>query len=849
MLKGDAQETFRQKQYQMLNSALLAEAKAANDEVTAAVKRMDKIASAKTRKSVDQAYFEQAQVLLEEVDLKKRSQISIDRQGKWAQWAEGREAEGYDVVVPASFEATINRTHWSRLSVENLLALDEAVKQVIHLGRLKQTLLDNQEEREWDAIYTEAADSAGNLKGPPPAEVMEPGFWDSVKSRVAGGDAALLKMETVFDWLDGGDSNGVFNRVAFRPVAEAQAREQDMLKDYYARIKTLTQALPEKEARRLQDKVRTPFMWQGRPLVLRRQQVLAMALNTGNKGNLERLAGGYGLNQAAVVDYLANELSAAEWQFVQGVWDVVETLWPEIEALERRVNGVAPEKVEAAEVVTPYGTFRGGYYPAIYNSRLSYKAGEHAAQLENSLLEPRATRATTRSAASKERAENVERPILLDLGVINRHLGEVIHDITHREAVMRAWKFLNNAKVMRSVDEALGPEIRESFKPWVKFVANSWAMERAGNEGFGAWIGKLRANATAVGLGLRATTMVTQIAGYSNSVEVVGEKWMAQAVAQTSAHPIDTFRFVMQRSDEMRHRMDTIDRDIRTEIARISAKTLPGKAMNKANEAKVFMFHGIGLMDRAVSVPTWIGAYNKALAGGMSEPDAAYAADKAVRQSQGAAGPKDLAAIQRGTGKWGEALKLFTMFYSFFSAQYQRQRTLGRDVGGRDVRRERNVPRLAARAFWMLVLPPLLVEVLKMPLGAGGPDDEEWWTQWVLRKLLGNALGPIPLARDVFEPAWNAARGGTFFNPSISPIQRAYDTVVRTAGDTGKLARGEETKHMTKDVMELAGYATGLVPGQLASATQFLVDVAQDDADPEGVADWMEGLSRGKIDE
>lgn len=849
MVAGKFDEALRFKQQQMLASAQLAEAKLANDEVEAARKRMDKIARRATSKTVDQDYLDQAHALLEAVDLRERSQKLVERAGRWEEWSNARAAEGFDIVVPPSFEAMIGKTNWSRLPVEQLLGLDAAVAQVMHLGRLKQTLLDNQERRDFEELVAEARAGAGNIDGPPPRDLMEPGFWDALKAKVAATDAALLKMETVFDWLDGGNSNGVFNRIVFRPIADAQGREQDMLKDYYGQVKALFEAVPGEITRRWGDTVTLPFINRetGLPERFRRQQLIAIALNTGNEGNLQRLTDGYGWNADALMEALNAELTAEEWALVQGVWDTIETLWPAIEAMEKRVNGLAPEKVEAREIVTPFGTFRGGYYPAIYDSTRNYRAEENRGK-ESDLFEGGYTRATTRSSATKNRLEKVTAPILLDLGVINRHLGEVIHDITHREAVMQANKFLTNERVMRLVDEALGPEIRKQFRPWVKFVANSWAIERAGNEGFGKWLGKLRANVTAVGMGLRATTVVTQISGYSNSIEVVGEKWVAPHL-KDAVNPA-AYRFVLEKSPEVRNRMDTLDRDIRTELARLSAANPVSKAARVVLDGRKFFFHGIGYMDRAVVVPTWLGAYNKALSEGMDDQDAVYAADKAVRVSQGAGAPKDMAAITRGTGKWGEALKLMTMFYSYFSAMYQRERTLGRDVLGSDQRRPRNVPRLAARAFWLLIVPPLLTEVLKAGLGGGdAPDDDEWWTQWVLRKLLANSIGPIPMARDVFEPAWNAARGGQAFTPAFSPVNRALSSFVDSARDVGKIARGDETTKATKHILETAGYATGLIPGQVASAAQFLVDVGDGDADPQGFADWVQGLSTGKIKE
>ena len=730
------------------------------------------------------------------------------------------------------------------------MMLDEAIKQIMHLGRLKQSLADGNEQREWEALEQEAVDSAANLRGRPPQDLAAPGWWESLRRKIAGIDSSLLKMETVFDWLDGGNSNGVFNRVVFRPIAAAQARETEMVKDYQRRIKALFEAVPAEIASRWQDRVTLPFtdVETGRPMVLNRQQLVAMALNVGNEGNLQRLADGYRLNGGALVGYLDETLTQEEWQFVQNVWDEIDTLWPQIAEIEKRVNGVAPDKVKARKfVTTSNGQMRGGYYPAVYDTTRNYKAQENAGK-ERDLLEGGYTRATTRASSTKARDEQVRRPILLDLGVINRHLGEVIHDITHREAVINANRFLSSERVRRAVDGALGQDIGNQLRPWVKFVANSWAVERAGNEGFGKWLGKLRANTTAVGMGLRATTMVTQIAGYSNSMEVVGEAAMSKALVQFARNPAEAIRSVMERSDEVRHRMETLDRDLRTEIARMSLSNPVTKAGALVLDGRKFFFHGIGYLDRAVSVPTWMAGYDNAIKAGMTEADAAYAADKAVRQSQGAGGPKDLAAIQRGTGKHGEALKLMTMFYSYFSAQYQRQRTIARDVLGEDSRKPRNMPRLAARAFFLLVLPTLLTEVLRGAVGApAGPDDDEWWAQWLTRKLLANSLGPIPVVRDVFEPSWNAARGGGWTGTSITPVQRALESLVGSAGDAGNILRGEETKHATKDVLETAGYLTGLVPGQVASAAQFLVDVGTGDADPEGFGEWLEGLSTGKI--
>ena len=836
LAKGDRDAAFKHKQAQMLNNALVAAAREAKDRIDVAVRRLGKLAKAKTRASMDQDYLDQIHGLLEQVELRPRSQASLEEQQSYEAWAEGQREAGIDLVNEPSFVNSLGKTHWSRLSVEQLIGLDDTVQQIAHLGRLKQTLLDGQERRAFEEIIAETENAAGLLPPKPPSDLMEPSFGERMKGKVASFDAALLKMETVFDWLDSKKSAGVFNRIVFKPIADAQTRAADMFSDYMGKLNEALKDVPKRDLRRWGDRVTPPELLNrktGNPYTMTRQQLVSMALNMGNEGNAQRLADGYGWNEDAIMAVLNRELSAEEWNYVQSVWDIIDGLWPHIEAMEKNVNGVAPEKVEARPLETSAGSLKGGYFPAVYDSSKDYTAERNAAR-ESDLFETTYTRATTRASATKDRAEKVSRPILLNLGVITRHIGEVTHDIAYREAVMNADKFLSHPRIMAAVDSTLGPEIRKQFRPWLKFVANQWAMERAGNEGIGAFMNKLRTNTTVVGMGYRFSTMIMQLAGYSNSFEVVGAKWVSAAVAQTSAHPVETFKFVMDRSGEMRHRMDTLDRDIDQGIRRLAGKT------NPLTDAKRFAYHGIGYMDRVVVIPTWIGAYNKALAAGSTDEEAIYDADKAVRQSQGAGAAKDMAAVQRGTGKWGEALKLTTMFYSYLSAVWQRQRTLGRDVRNA---KPRDLPGIAARAWWLIVLPPVLSELM----GGRGPDDDEDWTAWATKQMLFQMLGAIPVVRDVARPAWDKAVGNKAFDYQLSPVQRAGQSAVNVAGDLGRIVRGEDTAHATRDTLEALGYWTGLVPGQFASATQFLVDVGSGEAEPETVGDWYEGLTKGRL--
>lgn len=845
--EGDYRAAFQHKQAQLVNNALVREAREAKKEIDEAVRRLSRTAKRKTIPSVAQDYLNQAHTLLEEVDLRKRSGRQVDRQESFEAWASAREDEGHTIAVPKSFATTIGKTNWTKLSAENLLGLDDAVKQVLHLGRLKQTLIDRQEQRELDQLVNEAKLSIDRLP-PRAAKGMEDSTrWDALKDGILGVHAALLKMETLFKRLDGG-AHGAFSRVVYQPIAEAQAQEEILLSEIMAELDTHAQAVPKKIRATWTDKITIERLYDPRtkrPITGPRSKLISMALNVGNESNAQKLAGGYGWRQDEVMRVLDAELAPEEWQYVQRVWDTIEKLWPKIEALEKRVNGIAPDRVIARKLNTSAGILRGGYYPVVYDPERSRISNEQQERSRDNLFENNYQRASTSRGFTKERTQ-VERPIHLSLDVMNRHVAEVVHDVTHREAVMQADRFLSDARVLDAVDEAMGPQISGLFRPWLQHIANEWAYDRAGVGTLERIMRGARRNTTFVGMAYRIGTIVTQVAGYTNSVERVGPKWMAQGLNVALRHPIEANRFAVLKSHELKTRFGQQDRDMRENQRRLAGKK------DLASLVQRYAYSGISAFDRLVAVPTWLGAYNKAIAAGYEETQAIHEADSAVRESQGAGAAKDLAAIQRGRGPAGELGKSLTMFYSFQSAQYNRLVQLGWDVG--EAKRAKALlessPELAAR---MMVL-TLLVPVIGSLLGGGGPDEdnEESWTEWAAKQSLYGLGAPVPFLRDAVPVAVKKASGDRSYGYRFTPIAGAGETLERVAGDVRKVAQGKETKRATRNAIELFGYMNGITPtpfsGQMAASAQFMVDWMSGDVDPRDVGELYEGVKTGRIE-
>lgn len=843
MLKQDVDQAYREKQRQMLNNALISEATKARDIADAAAKRLGKIARRKAMASVDQDYLDQAHGLLEQVNFRPRSQVSIDRQRSFEDWAREQEAAGHDIIVPQTFAAMLGQTHWTRLSVEELIGLDAAVKQILHLGRLKQTLLDGQERRSFDEAKGEliaSADGAG--KGRKITAALDPmrSFGERVKSRIRWADAAMIKVETIADWLDQGNSNGPWNRFLFKPLADAQGRQGDLMRVYVEKINALIKAVPRKQARDWDRKVNVPELInrvspdpnvRGRPLeAFGKDQVVMIALNMGNAGNRQRLLDGYGWTEPQVQAVLDRLMAAEDWQFVQGVWDTVDELWPDLAALERRVNGVEPEKIEAIPIETPYGTFRGGYFPAVYDT--TYSTGAELQAEDQKVGGGAFFKATTRASSTKDRATRVERPILLNMSVITRHLGEVIHDITHREAVIQVAKILSNGEIRSAVNRRMGPEYLKAMEAWLDDIAKPSIADSRTFPAIAAIGRHLHKGVSLVGLGYRVSTALIQPLGLANMTGIVGERAVLEGMAAFTAHPKRTYREVTERSAEMRDRFATMDASI-AEMYRDRAKH--GLQRIGPGVFEKHAFDGILYADLLITTGGWIGAYNKGLREGMSEEEAVYYADKVIRTSQGSGAAKDKSAILRAN----MLIRTFYPFFSYLNALYNQQRDIGRRV--RNVRSARDVAETARRFWWIMVVPPLVEALVR----GEGPDedDEESWAAYLTRSVVVQNFASLPGVGQIMS-AWSSGWGYR-----ANALQQAGEGSVRAIEDASAVFDEDEevSGSWVKNLFTTAGVLFAKPLGQIGATAQFSYDVASGESEPETLDEWREGAMRGRI--
>lgn len=845
MLRGDFETAFAEKQKQLLNHELQRAAAAAREKVDGIVEHMGKFGKRSTREKLGRAggdYLDQIDAILERFDFRKGVSIkAIERRKALAAWVTEQNETGFTVDMPARLLNEAYRQHYKDTSYEELVGIDDAVRTIEHLAGLKNKLLANQRTQNLEDARADIVGSIGANHSLAPAPLdFAPGFKARTKEGAKGFAAAHSKPEFIFEWLDGNKPLGAVWQHLFKPFVDADATENKMMRNVSAGLAKIFQAYPRKERatwffhRTFIPEINTS---------LTKANMLAVGLNWGNQYNRDALMRGYGWSETQVKAVL-DRLDARDWQTVQGIWDYIDSFWPQIEAREKELSGIAPGKVEAAEVVTAHGTFRGGYYPIVFDSKLSWRQAvlEEKAHARD-LFGGNWARAMTRHGHTVERTDTGGKPIRLELSGLTEHITNVVHDLAYRPALIDVGRLLNDKEIREAIEHSIGREYYRQLNPWLASMASDRRDYSNPIEGM---LGRARAGATIVNMGWKLTTALTQILGFATSAKEIGIKYTALGIADSYGTPgkiSEAWEFMTSRSEQMNSRLRTFDRDVRDSFKRLNvAGVKPGVgSMVDAYTGQIrdSFFILIGYMDMAVSMPTWMGAYRKAMDGAVDnvtagdEPAAIDYADQMIRETQGSGAAKDLALVQRGA----ESFRLFTMFYSYFSVLFNQFAKTTRQF-----RIDRNAPKLFASMALLWFIPAVLQDLM---LGRG-PDedaDEEEWTRWLLAREAAYPFQSMILVRDVIN-------GMDQYGYEPSAAFDMYESLARTGSLGLKLAGGDKEEIERKDVKGLvmtAGYTLHLPTRQMWLTGEYFYDWLGGEVNPEHPAEaaWQ-GLVTGK---
>lgn len=656
--KGKYAKAAAAKQRQILNHYLYREAAEARAEADKIASYMRGLEAGKKQQQIGKAgqdYLDQVNDLLDRYEFRRQTAAVLEDRERLIDWVERKEKQnGFPPPIPPSVLDDALQVNYRSLSMEQLRDVGDAAKAIVFLAGVEGKLLKVQEGEEIHTLAVNAKTSIeANSKGARPRQPEKDLPQDRPGRMVENYFAAHRKMSSLARQMDGGEDGGVMWNLLIRPMNEAGDREAVMRAEAAGKLNEIFRVYSGIERTKMHRREFIPEV----NASMSKWGRIVVALNMGNEGNLQRLGSMFTRGE---VDAIVDGLDERDWLFVRNVWDLLQSYWPEIEAKEKRVNGVAPQQVEAIPVRTKFGPLEGGYWPIKYDAEETAKAGAQQQQeILQQMMGGAFTRATTRHGHTEARLEAVNRPLTLSIDVLFQHLNQVIHDLTHHEMLYDVNRLLGTEEIQEAIRDHYGMEVYRVFADGVRDVA---VGDIPAQDAFERFMNYTRIGISTAGLGWNLVTSMMQPLGLTQSMVRIGPRWVGKGIGRWIGTPksmIETADWIYSKSAFMQTRALTQNR----EIAEIRNQMTVGVIPHAVRDS---FFYFIQQMQKVVDIPTWLGQYEKSMAEHGREDDAIAEADQAVIDSQASGQMKDLAGIQKG----GPMKKMFTTFYSFFSTTY-----------------------------------------------------------------------------------------------------------------------------------------------------------------------------------
>lgn len=803
------------KRRQLLNHMLYSESRRVADEVEAAERLVARLGKKSTRDKLAGDYLEAIDELLDRYDFRRMSGKAEDRRGALVAYIERMKADGREneLAIPESVLNDAKRVPYKSIPVEHLRGVVDSLKNIEHTARLKQKLIDAKAQRDLDAVVEDiTAAFDANLPKRPPGRVNTTS--EQRRNKVRQFLDLVLNAGTILREIDGFEDFGAAYRNIKGPIDEAMNRLQVRRRNAAVSIEKLYEVYSSDERRRMAVREHVPALGYS----LSKWERIAVALNTGNEGNFQRLVAKNvnGSFTEAQVRAVLSTLDERDARFVQSVWDFLESFRPDIEAREKRATGVAPKWVEGRPVEIAGLTLKGGYYPLRYDPRLTALSRDDQAQdIAASLQAGRFGKAQTRNGHLKERASASGRAVELDIAVMHKHVNQVIYDLELSEDVANSWRILQDGRVRDAFIQSGKQADFDALETWLKDVAE-------GELRSADWVGqaarRFKSNFTAAKLAFNLSTVAVQLTGVAQSMVVVGKKDFLKGVtAMTRPGALDD---ITAKSQFMADRQTTFNKDVYD----FYNDPKIGPTASRWTEIKQNVIGPLSfwLMTKvqyyAVDAPTWLAAYNQGLRRfGNSEAKAIAHADAIVKRSQASGLFSDRSAVERGsvsrTTRQNDVIRLFTALGSYmfakFNVAYERSAKAGRTISqeGVSLKSAQEALSWTVDMAFLFTVEAVLYAAIKGRLPDDDDDDDDGWAMFLARETAFSVLSTIPFVRDISSSMSGFAGGGSY-GAITEELSKPFI----------QGAQGEIDRAFVKSVINATGLVTGIPSTQINRA-------------------------------
>lgn len=809
LLAGKLEEAFKAKQEQLYNFGLLQESRKFARKFNQGMRDVERFSTQLTPSGISQEYTDQIHAMLQ------RHNVPIPRSPENLAAALNEDLgaftarlahEGVDIVLNPTTDGVIPIS-LDKLTAGQFLEFKDTLDSLTYHGRLADKI---QQLNSVADLRHEINELTLQFNRMPPQLGAE--RTNAAAHIVKMVDAQLMKWEQIADWIDADDIHGVFNRNVIIPLKNAQHFENDLKTEFSNELGKV------KSPRGMSAEIDNTLFRNtetGKYLPMNKSNLIMAMLNLGNEGNKKVLLQGYDVSEAQVMGLINKYATKEDWDFAQNVWRAMDKLWPHIEKATREATGVAPDRVMPTKIKTDFGTVDGGYFPLIRDNTQD-KVITSRGPFD---LRPLPTFVTANSFKNRTGATY---PIDLSLDLLPSRIVETIHAVAFKTPVREAQKIVGSDAMRRGINEKFGPEYTDVLGTWLKDVANNGRRLYANKtdaelQGF---LSSARSKIITFLVGWRpSTAAIHSGSALSNSFGEVmfgqGEGTLADRGIELSRATKELFnpstaeaswKFVNEKSGELRYRMQNVERDISDVIDRSFGKSTFDR--QQAHHALAL----VGYSDKASAGMVWLTKYRLALKAGLPDEDAVQIADKAVRRAHGSQSIMDQADVQRGN----EYKKMFTMFYGYFNHNYNRERDIARNFvkawgEGNGLGMLAEVARLQT----YITIPALVHEWIR-----GEQKEDESWGAYMARAIATQGTSTIPVVRDVGH---FVLQGG---EPSLSPMVEYFKTLHRGYKDIENWhAEKNDDPKFVRDSLEAIGlFKPGILTRYTAGLAQTLYD-------------------------
>lgn len=880
--KGDIRTAAEAKRRHLLAHMMYMEARKIDAKVEQLVNRLSKLnrADSTQSKKIDVDHVRAARAIASKFGL-----ANADGQFDFDAWVAQLQFD--DPATAATLTHAIQTyaqqsKPFKALTVGEFMAVVDAVENLIETGRSVRLLEIEGQKMAKDAVVAELIDVLNDrgIKQNPALKARLTAAQRMGKSALSM-LSALRRVEAWARDMDDG-KQGPFTRYLVRPVMDALGVYRD------ERSKRLDQMLAIINPRRkdLLSGGAIPAPELGYTFETKAELIHAI-LHTGNESNKEKLLIGRGWSSGMVdqkqkvtptgkpsVDRKGNpimdrgtvdtsqwdafiarmakegKLTKEDFDMAQSIWDLMEELKRPAQSAHRKMFGFYFSEIETSPVFTPFGTYRGGYVPAIADQDASndgqIRADQNALEMQQtSFMFP-----TTGSGFTKSRVEQYRTPLALDLMLLPAHMDKVLR-FTHLEPVIRQTAGIISSRDMRETMDAYDQSLISSMlTPWLQRTAQQAVEQRATTPAGRAFSNIARELRRRVGIHTMFMNVVNtaqQITGFSTAAVLVKPYRLSAALSRYTAGGAFQMRAeALSMSAFMRDRVGQAGRETQRRIQEAVVKpTVPSELRALIDK------HGYVLQQftqNIMDIIIWHAAYDQAIAKKMSEADAVFEADSVIRRTIGDFAPENLSLFETGNA----FTRLFTMFYSYFNGQANlvggEMKTAMRTMGWRG----------SPKMFWIYLMgiaaPAIVADLIVRGFQGDWPEDEDddGYADEIAAMTLGAQgryiAAMIPVAGQVTMAMMNRFNDMVYDDRlSTSPV---VSTVERASGAPAAIAKavqtGEGERRAVMDGLTLLALITGVPMGQLAKMTGYAMDVSSGEAQPQGAADVVQGLTSGK---